>query len=432
MPVYSSQINVNDDYPTIKPSLNLICAKSKSLDPRVQFSRASAATCIGPTGYVEDVGTNQPRFDHDPVTGESLGILVENGRTNIWHNSDIKQGHSTSWQYGSWNNSTYTVSTGTQLLPDGSTGNCISIAKAASGGGAADWHQGSANSGYVNGKRYCVSIWGKGSGTIYLNGQGGIGSAASNAWQIIQTNSANGGTSTTFNLTSDWKRHWAILDTHASDSLGYIYFNSTGMAAGTTAYYWGGQVEEMSNRASSVFGGPSSFIRTVGANVTRQTDQLTIPQKELDTFFNWEEGTFVAEASRTKQGTIANAVLAMNNGGNGYADMYVLYEAYDNNGPVGRVYVGGTGTFGPTHTVASDFDTFNTVAFGYKTDDCASSVNGDTPKTDNSVVLPDKANITMMKIMRGYQDNTNVGRLKYLRYYPKKLSNAAIQLLSTN
>ena len=72
------------------------------------------------------------------------------------------------------------------------------------------------------------------------------------------------------------------------------------------------------------------------------------------------------------------------------------------------------------------------MAFGYKTDDCASSINGDSPNTDNSVVLPDKANITTMKIMRGYGDLAYHGRLKYLRYYPKKLSNAAIQLLSTN
>jgi len=432
MPVYSSQINVNDDYPTIKPSLNLVCAKSKSLDPRVQFSRASAATCIGPTGYVEDVGTNQPRFDHDPVTGESLGLLVEKGRTNIWHNSDIKQGHSTSWQYGSWTSSTYTESTATQLLPDGSTGNCIAIAKAASGGGSADWHQGSANSGYANGKRYCLSIWAKGSGQLYLNAQGGIGSAASNAWQIIQSNSENGGTSSTFNLTSTWKRHWVILDTHASATLGYCYFNSTVQTAGTTAYFWGGQFEEMSGRASSIYGGPSSFIRTVGANVTRQTDQLTIPQKELDTFFNWEEGTFVAEASRAKHGTEANGIVAMNNGGTGYQNMIVLYEAYDTQGSVGRVYVGGNGTFGPGHNAVTDFDTFHTVAFGYKTDDCASSINGDTPKTGSSVVLPGKSNITMMKIMRGYSDIAYHGRLKYLRYYPKKLSNATIQLLSTN
>jgi len=347
MPVYSSQINVNDDYPTIKPSLNLVCSKSKSLDPRVQFSRASAATCIGPTGYVEDVGSNQPRFDHDPVTGESLGILVENGRTNIWHNSDIKQGHANSWQYGSWTNSTYTVSTGTQKLPDGSTGNCISIAKAASGGGSADWHQGSANSGYQNGYRYCLSIWAKGQGQVFVNAQGGIGSSASSAWQIIQTNSVNGGTSTTFNLTSDWKRHWVVFDTHNTTSLGYVYFQSTVQTAGTTAYFWGGQFEQMSARGSAVQGGPSSFIRTVSSNVTRNTDQLTIPQKELDTFFNWDEGTFVAEASRAKQGTIANAILAMNNGGSGYSNMYVLHEGYDTSGPVGRIYVGGNGTFGP-------------------------------------------------------------------------------------
>ena len=112
--------------------------------------------------------------------------------------------------------------------------------------------------------------------------------------------------------------------------------------------------------------------------------------------------------------------------------MIVLHEAYDASGPVGRIYVGGNGTFGQSHNAVTTFDTFYTMAFGYKTDDCASSLNGDSPNTDSSVVLPDKANITMMKIMRGYQDNTNVGRLKYLRYYPKKLSNAAIQLLSTN
>lgn len=432
MPVYSSQINVNDDYPTIKPSLNLVCAKSKSLDPRVQFSRASAATCIGPTGYVEDVGTNQPRFDHDPVTGESLGLLVEKGRTNIWHNSDIKQGHSNSWQYGSWNNSTYTVSTGTQLLPDGSTGNCISIAKAASGSGAADWHQGSANSGYLANKRYCISIWAKGSGQFYFNAQGSIGSASSNAWQVIQTNSVNGGTSRTMNLTSTWKRHWVMLDTHATETLGYFYFNGTGQAAGTTAYFWGGQVEEMGGKGTSTYGGPSSFIRTVSSNVTRNTDQLTIPQKELDTFFNWEEGTFVAEASRAKHGTEANGIVAMNNGGTGYQNMIVLHEAYDASGPVGRIYVGGNGTFGQGHNAVTDFDTFYTMAFGYKTDDCASSLNGDSPNTDSSVVLPGKSNITMMKIMRGYSDIAYHGRLKYLRYYPKKLSNATIQLLSTN
>ena len=432
MPVYSSQLNFNNDYPTIKPSLNLVCNRSKSLDPRVQFSRSTAATCIGPTGYVQDVGANEPRFDHDPSTGECLGLLVEKGRTNIWHNSDIKLGHSNSWQYGSWNNSTYTPSTATQLLPDGSTGNCISIAKASSGGGAADWHQGSANSGYAASKRYCVSIWAKGSGTIYFNAQGGIGSSASSAWQIIQTNSTGGGTSTTFTLTSEWKRHWVIFDTHASATLGYMYFNSTGMSAGTTAYFWGGQFEEMSGRASSIFGGPSSFIRTAGANVTRNTDQLTIPQKELDTFFNWEEGTFVAEASRAKHGTEANGIVAMNNGGTGYQNMIVLHEAYDTSGPVGRIYVGGNGTFGQSHTLTTTIDTFHTLAFGYKTNDCATSANGGALSTDSSVVLPDKANITMMKIMRGYSNIAYHGRLKYLRYYPKKLSNAAIQLLSTN
>ena len=112
--------------------------------------------------------------------------------------------------------------------------------------------------------------------------------------------------------------------------------------------------------------------------------------------------------------------------------MIVLYEAYDTSGPVGRIYVGGNGTLGSTTNVNSGFDNFHTYCFGYKVNDCASDVNGGDLKSDTSVAMPAKSTLTTMKIMRGYGNSTLHGRLKYLRYYPKKLSNATITLLSKN
>ena len=82
MPVFTSSIEVTADYPTIKPSLNFNFARSRALDSRVEFTRASNATYVGRDGLIKTAGQNEPRFDHDPTTGESLGLLLEYSRSN--------------------------------------------------------------------------------------------------------------------------------------------------------------------------------------------------------------------------------------------------------------------------------------------------------------------------------------------------------------
>ena len=47
MPVFTSSIELSDDYPTIEPSLKLNFARSRSLDPRITFKRGSTATYVG-------------------------------------------------------------------------------------------------------------------------------------------------------------------------------------------------------------------------------------------------------------------------------------------------------------------------------------------------------------------------------------------------
>lgn len=73
--------------PDLRPSLLLDFANSGRVDPRMQSTRASAATCFGPDGKLRTVAANVPRIDYDPVTGSCLGLLLEEARTNLWLNS---------------------------------------------------------------------------------------------------------------------------------------------------------------------------------------------------------------------------------------------------------------------------------------------------------------------------------------------------------
>lgn len=73
--------------PDIRPSLLLDFANGRRVDPRVQCTRSSAATCWGPDGKRHTVAANVPRIDFDPVTRKCLGLLVEEARTNYGLNS---------------------------------------------------------------------------------------------------------------------------------------------------------------------------------------------------------------------------------------------------------------------------------------------------------------------------------------------------------
>lgn len=79
----STKIYDQLDYPT----LDLNFAATKTLDPRITFTRASSGSYFDSNGLIQIAAINTPRFDHNPFTGESLGLLIEEQRTNLLLNS---------------------------------------------------------------------------------------------------------------------------------------------------------------------------------------------------------------------------------------------------------------------------------------------------------------------------------------------------------
>jgi len=82
----------------VVPSLDLRFAEGKTLNDYmtgqnlITFSRPvganqSPGTYVDENGIIQLSSADTPRFDHDPTTGESLGLLIEESRTNILLNS---------------------------------------------------------------------------------------------------------------------------------------------------------------------------------------------------------------------------------------------------------------------------------------------------------------------------------------------------------
>lgn len=66
----------------VPTSLNLNFANTNILDSRLSFHRDSYATYYDRAGVIRVASPNQPRFDHDPETGESRGLIIERPQDN--------------------------------------------------------------------------------------------------------------------------------------------------------------------------------------------------------------------------------------------------------------------------------------------------------------------------------------------------------------
>ena len=62
---------------------DLALTSSEGLGPTLAIVRATSATYFDSAGVLQTAGSNVARFDHDPITLESLGLFVEEARTNL-------------------------------------------------------------------------------------------------------------------------------------------------------------------------------------------------------------------------------------------------------------------------------------------------------------------------------------------------------------
>jgi len=247
-------------YPASRPSLDLNFARTKALDPRITYTRASTGTFVGSDGFIKNAASGAARFDHNPTTGESLGLLVEEARTNLLTYSE--QFDNAAWDIQISNIASRDPNVTT--APDGTlTADRITAQNAVSG---AFLYRGVGTT-----ASHTISCYVKKDTSNWF--------AFSNAGFFAFFNIATGalgtvqdGTATIISVGNNWyKCNW----TPATVSFNYNWRfriatnNGAPDANGESVFLWGAQVE-----AGSF---PTSYIPTTSATVTRATDVASVP-----------------------------------------------------------------------------------------------------------------------------------------------------------
>ncbi len=261
-----------------------------------QVEEGTTATDYIPTGATI---SGAPRFDHDPATGESLGLLFEEARTNLSPDSA---------DFSFWDNAGLNLVSDDIVSPDG-TQNADKISLASH---LSDQHNLLLNASkrptLSAGSAVSVSCFVKDGNARYfqirLTKTGtNIGSGYSiDLNTLLELSSqSQAGTPSGLKIESyenGWLRvSFEILNVNPgaqytprigiSNASGDFQFSS-----GTSTdylYIWGAQFE-----AGSF---PTSYIPTSGSTVTRSPDSALIVGNNFSSWYNQSEGTFVTIAS---------------------------------------------------------------------------------------------------------------------------------------
>ena len=294
------------------PSLDLRFADSKSLADAVTgaslvtFTRASSGTFVDSAGVLRTAATDVPRFDHNPTTGESLGLLVEEARTNLLLRSE-------EFDNAAWTKSACSVTANSLSAPDGAATADFVVENSASAIHRVTFPTISFTASTV----YTVSIFAKSTNrNLYINANTAIAARASFNLATGAINVIGAGSAAITAYANGWYR-CSVTGTAPSTQTtgGFFQLNTNALAADETytgdgtsgIYLWGAQLE------AGAF--PSSYIPTTGATATRAADVVSITGSAFSSWFRQDEGTVFVDGS-TPAFTGTTGFVAINNAGN--------------------------------------------------------------------------------------------------------------------
>jgi len=402
----------------IAPSLLLDFEGDKQLDPRITFTRASTATFYDQNGVLQTAAAGVARFDHDPVTGESLGLLIEEQRTNLLTRSE-------EFDDAVWTKTRASITANTVVAPDGTlTGDKLFDDTTAS-----NTHQIARAISWTSGVTYTRTLYAKAAEYTRFRFQlpsNAFGTAINASFDLQNgtvVSVTSPGTATITPVGNGWYRCSVTATATATVSETEI---SCGLIQGSNTSYtgdgfsgifiWGAQLEAAAT--------PSSYIPTTSATVTRSADAAVMTGANFSSWFRADEGTLYTEASRPfavpsgqfprvfelSDGTSNNSIR------NGYSTnttaSFVVVVSIVNQAVIS-----------PSATVS-----LRKLAGAYKVDDFAASANGGTVSTDTSGTIPvvDRAAIGSTGISAFLN-----GHIRKIAYYTSRLPNATLQAMTS-
>ena len=438
----TGEVAASQDYPNFQPILDFNFIKEKKLDPRIAYSRTGPSSFVNEFGKIVLIGDNIPRFDHDPMTRECRGLLMEEPRTNMI-------------TYSAAYDSSSKTNTGSDVYLFSSHEGVISEDfGTAPDGGLTDALLGEGNTGrhtlhirgssLSNNTEYSMSIFVKRvsnhSNERYCKLETAIYSTWTHSGSSAVFDLSNGTevTSPGSNITSGIE--------HYPDGWFRIHFETTtGTVGGNTGFYLNicsssgdtSSTTLTSSQGLLLYGTqmeagnfPTSYIPTNGSITTRGVDITTIDKDEFTEFYNSDEWTMVTHTNVENSQSLVQSPSQVNlinfegdNNTKKFATRYVTSST------VNQGYVDVIGNMSGTSyydLTGATVGTYNVkTAHAAKVNDVAVSFNGGTVQTDTSV--PMLTNPTRMNI----GENPKQLHIKRIMYYPKRLPNSQLVTLTS-
>jgi hypothetical protein len=394
-----------------------------------QLEQRDAVTAYTPTttapitNYVPvllSAADNVARFDHNPVTGESLGLLIEESRTNLLLRSE-------EFDNASWSKFGGGVTANTIVAPDGTlTGD-----KFVEDTTTASHTVISASVSITSGTVYTASCYLKMGERRYAQLAGSFNAFGTALWatfdlQLGTVGSVGSGTTATItSVGNGWYR--CVVSAAATSTIfgNFVVVNLSTNATtrlpsytgdGTSGIFiWGAQFE--------VGAFPTSYIPTVASQVTRAADAASMTGTNFSSWYNQAEGSFYAESSASGTNYFATT-FEVNDGSTNNRIRTLRWN--DGSDRVGSVSVNGVEQANAFMAGASA--AFTKYANAYKINDFASVRNGTTTNVDNSGLIPSASQM----FIGSQSANTFVlnGLIRKLAYYPLRVSNTNLVALT--
>ncbi len=373
---------------------------------------SSAITRYQPT--LLTASDNTPRFDHNPITGESLGLLIEEQRTNLITYSE------------NFGNSFWTKNdcflTQNGVAPDG-TNNATLVTRNSTAYNYVFVIRYSQS--VTTGQTYTFSVFlkpGTYSGGIQLSldssGTGGYPIAGA-----IVTNLSNGtyasGSASSYTITQYGNGWYRVSVTGTATADGSIEYsvNTNEISIGQNFYIWGAQLE------LGYF--PTSYIPTSGAQATRSADAASITGTNFSSWFDQEKGSLYLETQALSSTSAINRRL-------------LFLSSLDDTYAVELNFGAGTNSIvasrrGLGANVLSMINNPAKVAFAW--DMLGSSLSIDAQAVNSTSGSSTPRNFSALqfgKVEYPLPDGTagNI-YMKKIAYYSKKLTNSQLQALTT-
>ena len=426
-------MSISQNFPNIDPTLRLNFQGARRLDPRITFTRSSTATYVDEDGLIKTAAADEARFDYDPETGESLGLLIEEQRTKVRNN--------VSYPLGSLSATSSTDIT----APDGTTSGIIKITSP-SFTNTSGVQQRSVDTSYfahtvVQNVYYSSSIYMYATGSTdnsrkidigyvaggcidapggvtlsscgYIDGQNVVSSTSpltntilpKDRWVRVFVNwrsPCNGGP-------GNFGGQIRVLYNITNNQQNTNFINSSG---NPVIYLWGATVETNYSTSSASF--PTSYI--YGNNVTRQPDNTQITGTNFSSWYNQSEGTV---SFRAKSPTNPDQYpVVIDDSTNNNRHLFAISDAY-------QYQIKVSGSTEAQIDAGSVFSSFNYIAGGYKTNNTAVALNGSVD-VDNVASIPTCNRLSIYQ----FSGFTFTGTISRLTYYPKRLKDTSLQYLT--